>query len=107
MWKMCFSSEGCVAYARRCEAKALRAIFAFCHTLPSIPRQSHRETHSAPLSHSSTTAQMPIEPPSRDPRTLSLSHQNPPAESLPQPQLREGDLHYLQQFHWSFAPGPI
>src|SRR6267154_2580375 len=36
MWKMCFSSEGCVAYARRCEAKALRAISAFCRTYPSI-----------------------------------------------------------------------
>src|SRR6266851_4376985 len=25
MWKMCFSSEGCVTYAQRCEAKALHA----------------------------------------------------------------------------------
>ena len=32
MWKMCFSSEGWVAYARRCEAKALRAISTFYHS---------------------------------------------------------------------------
>jgi hypothetical protein len=66
IWKMCFSSEGCVAYARICDAKALRAISAFCFLELSCAVSqcvcTTPWTSNAPLSAAGTTAQTQAEP---------------------------------------------
>src|SRR5712672_990132 len=99
MWKICFSTEGCVAYARRYEAKALRAISAFCcaYNVKSVIAIWNKSYH-IPLSSADTTAQMLIELQLRDPHTLCLARQNPPVECVQQRQLRSGP-HHLQWPH--------